>query len=374
MKNKIIVFLTILLFSTLWSGCSSNKKEENNTIKIGAILPLTGPASFIGEQHKSGINYAVDMINGNKSNKKINVIYEDDKGEAKNAISAFNKLTQTDGVNIVITAMSSSSLALIKPAEEDKVVLFANCGYPTIAKKSNWVFRNFPSSKQEVEKMIVFLANKQMLDKMGILYIDDAYGESAKNEIVSNLKKFNKEPLFIESYRNNTIDYKPFIFKALSTKPNRIYVFGYGSPTARLIKQIRAAGYSKTLIGSYNFSVAPIYTTDNKQLEGSYFTSPKFDLESNVERVKQFKLNYKKKYGKDPVWNTIVEYDAINIIYKAMSNNTINNGENIKKSLRNIGDYNGIAGKYKFNKYGEWLPILEIRTIKNGKIQPIKNK
>ncbi|RMD57361.1 MAG: hypothetical protein D6828_03820 [Nitrospirae bacterium] len=65
-RSIFTVLLAVILIGSLFliNGC---KKQEPETIKIGAILPLTGDAAQYGEWAKNGISLAVDEINAKKN-------------------------------------------------------------------------------------------------------------------------------------------------------------------------------------------------------------------------------------------------------------------------------------------------------------------
>lgn len=364
----LVVFVSLILLFT--PGCKKSPKESQ-IIKIGVIFPLTGPAALIGEQHRSGLDLAVEKINSMKilGDRTIKLIYEDDSADPKNSISLMQKLINVERVPIVITAMSGSSMAALPIAETNKVILFANCGHPDIAKNSKWVFRNFPSSRQEVETMLPFLFETKKVKKLGILYINDSYGEGAKNVIKENVNKYGGEVVFSEPFQSNMPDQKNLLTKVLSVESDALYVFGYGDPTANILLQIGELKYKGLIVGSYNFSGPPITVIARDVIENSAFTAPKFTFESDNPKIVEFIAEYKRKFNEMPIWNTVVEYDAINILVEALKQIEEINGEKIKEQLDKIKEFDGLAGLYKKNDYGEWLAPLTIKTFKQGNIQ-----
>jgi len=100
--------------------------KENQVIEIGAILPLTGTGSEIGQQHKMGLDLAVEEINnsGGINNKSLIIKYEDDKNDQKLTVTAFNKLADIDRVPLIITVMSGPSMAIYPLSIQKEVVLF----------------------------------------------------------------------------------------------------------------------------------------------------------------------------------------------------------------------------------------------------------
>jgi len=108
--------VVLIIISGIWYGVSRKTTTPTikEPIKIGAILPLSGPVSIFGNWIKEGIDLALKDINTNR----IKVIYEDSKLDAKEGVSAFNKLVDVDGAKIIITAMSLVTVPLIPIAEE----------------------------------------------------------------------------------------------------------------------------------------------------------------------------------------------------------------------------------------------------------------
>jgi branched-chain amino acid transport system substrate-binding protein len=374
MKRKILIPLAILVVIIAAIAIYfAQKPKEPETIKIGAILPLTGSASEIGEQHKMGLMLAVDEINsqGGINGKKIKIIYEDDKNDPKEAVAAFNKLANIDKVPIVITAMSASSMAIYPIAEQKKIVLFANCGHPEITMLSEWVFRNFPTSKHEAQKMTHFAWNTLKIKNLAILYINDAFGEAAMKEIKKEFESLGGKILTIVPFEKDKTDFRTQIMKVLQLKPEAIYVYGYGKANGLMVKQIRESGYKGLLLGSYNFSVEPTLGIAKIALEGSYFTAPAFDPSSESKEIINFVNRFKQKYNKLPNWNTVIEYDAVNLIAQVIKNKE-NSSDKIKSGLENYGDFKGVAGEYKVVMKNEWVPKLVIKTFRQGKIMKVE--
>lgn len=365
--RRFLVVCLIIFFGFVFNvGMSKVNKPE--AYKIGAILPMTGTASEIAEQHKKGMDFAVAKINnsGGINGKRIEIIYEDDRNDPKTTVAAFNKLIGTHQVPVVITVMSGPSMAVYPVAEKNNVVLFANCGHPEIANLSPWVFRNFPSSAQEAEKMIEFLRKEVRLNSLFIFYINDAYGDGAKNVIVKKFTEAKGEILGIDAYDKGGLDFRSIIHKMIQKKPEGVYVFGYGKATGLITKQIKEMGYRGLLIGSYNFSVAPINVIASEALEESIFTSPIFTPESTGEDVSNFVSSFESNYGAMPPWNAVIEYDAIHLISSVIEEYGYE-GEAIKKGLIKKEGFNGIAGNYK-KKGDEWLAEITIKKYKKGKI------
>ncbi len=124
--KKIIRLLLVILFLT---ACH-NEKEK--TIKIGVILPFTGPAAGIGNTIFDGIKLAVKDIN-KRSNIKFQLVTGDSKIDPIMGIAAANKLINVNHVKAII-GVASSPVALLP---ESKYVPFSENSDVSLSENSD---------------------------------------------------------------------------------------------------------------------------------------------------------------------------------------------------------------------------------------------
>jgi branched-chain amino acid transport system substrate-binding protein len=275
-------------------------------IKIGAILPLTGSAAELAGQHKRGLELGVAEVNrlGGVEGRRMELAIEDDQNDPKTTVSAFRKLVTTDKIQAAVTVMSGPSMAVAPIADEEATVLFANCGHSEVTRLHKHVFRNFPSSNLEVRRMAKFAGQTLKLKSIWMLYIDDAYGQGARDLALKEFPRGNIQVLGTDAYGKAGTDIRPALVRVAAASPNAVYVYGYGQATADTVNQLREVGYKGLLLGSYNFSQPPLTTVSKDGIEGSYYTVPRFNYE-DTDQGKQFLRLYQEKYNTDPLWNGI---------------------------------------------------------------------
>ncbi|RMG24643.1 MAG: ABC transporter substrate-binding protein, partial [Methanobacteriota archaeon] len=137
MKRKglwiaITVVLVVVIGVVVWQQQQPAPQEEKE-IKIGAILPLTGPASDIGQQTKEGLEIARKLLS-------VNVVYEDSKSEPKEGINAIRKLVLQHKKQLfgVISVLSSVGKAIIPVAEDEKIITLHISSAPGIVDKRKY--------------------------------------------------------------------------------------------------------------------------------------------------------------------------------------------------------------------------------------------
>ena len=90
MKKIIIGIVAVILIvvGISYFGKNSNQPTSQEPIKIGVILPLTGPYGKIGEDAQKAIKLAT------KGENNIKLVFEDSQFEAKKAVSSYQKPNQ----------------------------------------------------------------------------------------------------------------------------------------------------------------------------------------------------------------------------------------------------------------------------------------
>ena len=114
---KIAYSLSVLV---LLLACQDKKREEN-VIKIGAILPLTGNMAYLGESIKKGMDMACAHLN-NENTIKIEIIYGDSKGDNKTGIDLSK-------IHLLIVSVFSFGLIDLSCKSSSIVILFFS--FPT---------------------------------------------------------------------------------------------------------------------------------------------------------------------------------------------------------------------------------------------------
>jgi branched-chain amino acid transport system substrate-binding protein len=341
-------------------------------LKLGVILPLTGSAAEIATQHRLGLDFAVEWFNEHPGDgPKVKLVIEDDENTATKTVSAYRKLRSVDGVPAVLTVMSGPSMAVRPVVEQDGAVLFANCGHPEVTLGSSQVFRNFPSSALEVQRMAAFCKETLGIKSVGVLYIDDAYGQGASAQIVSQFGAVGIGVLDPVRYPKDDTDYRAYVRGVAERKPDAVYVFGYGRATALVANQLREAGYQGTMLGSYNFAQPPLTTVSLAAIEGSYYTMPVPSSTASSAAADEIRAAFQKRHGIDMPWNAMVEFDAVAILRRASAaaRSATGSGADLAGALRAQGPFDaGVMGTYEWRQStNEWLcPMVMVKVV-NGK-------
>jgi branched-chain amino acid transport system substrate-binding protein len=124
------------------------------TIRFGAILPLTGPGGMTGTQEMRGIQFAVDKANaaGGVRGNKIEILFEDNQARPDQSILSFNKLADLQRVALIFSAYSGPLLAMAPLATRKKILLInAGAQADKLATASPYLINTLPTIGDEVK-------------------------------------------------------------------------------------------------------------------------------------------------------------------------------------------------------------------------------
>ena len=118
------------------------------TVKIGAVQPLSGKMSVYGEGFQRALNLAVEEVNaaGGIKGQDLEIVYEDNLSTAQGSVSALQKLISIEKLPVVIgPAASSNFLATCPIAEREKTVFIgAESAASDISKCGDICFSGLP--------------------------------------------------------------------------------------------------------------------------------------------------------------------------------------------------------------------------------------
>src|SRR5512139_2148865 len=167
MRRVGVFFLGVLLAAAVAFPAAAA-----DTIKIGAILSVTGPASFLGAPEAKTLEMLVAEINkkGGILGKKVELIVKDSGASPEKAFSFAKQLIEEQKVFAIIGPSTSGETMKIKSlAEEGKTILMSCAAAEEIVVPvAKWVFKT-PQKDRDVVIRIFQQMNKMKISKIGVL-------------------------------------------------------------------------------------------------------------------------------------------------------------------------------------------------------------
>ena len=166
-----VLFLGFFLLASGIVGCDSGK-QETGPVKVGIVLPFTGPISFVGELAKQGIEMAMEDLSQKSGETGVNfeLVYSDNKGVPKETLSIMQKNINIDKIKFFLVGPTPAAMSVTSLVDESKVIMFVASTHPYITDKSPYIFRTAASNAEENELLLDY-AKKTGIKSIGTLYI-----------------------------------------------------------------------------------------------------------------------------------------------------------------------------------------------------------
>ena len=361
--------LVLLLASLGISGCG---KKDDNVIKIGAVLPLTGSAAVWGENARMGLEFALDEVNesGGVNGIKVRIILEDSQSDPAKAVSALQKLISTDKVSVVIGDIASSSVLAMAPiAEKEKVILFSpGASNPDISQAGKYIFRNWQSDALEGAVDAQFAYEVLGYRSISIVYVNNAYGNGLRSVFAQSFQLLGGEIPVSESFEQGATDIRSQLNKIKATNPEAVYMPGYPPEMALVLRQSTELGLELQFLSVQAFADPTILETAQNAADGVIFSIPE-PPDTSLFVVSNFVRKYKDRYNRMPGVCSDTGYDALKIIVWAMNQSGVS-GPAIQSQLLKLSDFPGAAGVTNFDENGDVIKSFIFKTVINGEFRP----
>lgn len=339
--------------------------KTTETPKIGAIVFLTGPQSSLGEEVNNALLIA-NELGYSESGKRIELVVEDSQDDPSKAISAYNKL-RLENIPVIISTGDQVSYALSPIADRDEVVLLT-----TVAASQDisgdYVFRGWITAQLQAEIIGEYIIKDLGIERIGLIYINNIYGESYRNALQDSMIEGNGEVLSEEAYGIADKDVKTQVLKTMEKEPEAIVVAGFGPAYPLVFKQLREYGWQGRILTDNTLSIPYFFNSIGiENLNNVYFTSTNFNAEYPVnDKTRDFVTMYKEKFGADPSFTGAFAFDSYNILSSVIRECGYNS-EAIKECLLNVKGKQGILGSIDFSTHEMKIPLY-VKKIEDGKV------
>jgi len=365
-SNLLKLFSTIVLvFVIVMTGC---KHKEEDVIKIGAIVFLTGESSSLGEPLKNGLLLAVEQINnsGGIEGKKVKLILEDSKSTANGTINAYRKLVR-DKVIAIISTGDIELRALNEIANQYHIPIIATAATGGLENWSEWIFRYCYSEQSQKEELIDFIINDLGTKNLVLVYPNSSYGLDIKNYTNLFTHKFGGNVLAAIPYEMNSVDQRATALKAINENPEIIIIRGYGIGFESVLRSLSEQRYGGILAGDITIGIPSTIEKLHQAVNGSYFVASFLDNDSEDELIQDYINSYRNKFKLEPGFWDALSYDSFLLLRTAIEKAGTDNLR-LKDTLYYLPPVNCLLGKHGFNESTDVNFELNIFQIVNQEI------
>jgi branched-chain amino acid transport system substrate-binding protein len=229
--------------------------DASAQVKVGAVLSITGPASFLGDPEKKTLQIYLDDINakGGVNGQKLQLVGYDDGADANAARTFATRLLEEDKVVAMIGGTTTgATLAMIPLFEEAQTPFISLAGAIQIIEPvRKWVFKTPHTDKMACERIFADLKQRNMTT-VALISGTDAFGKSMRDQCVAVAPQAGITVAHEESYGPRDSDMTPQLTNIKSRSSVQAVINpGFGQGPAIVTRNYRQLGITLPLYQSH---------------------------------------------------------------------------------------------------------------------------
>lgn len=383
-SRKVAMAVLMIFMLSIVAGCAQAGNQENGgkqaaeKIAVGINTELSGAVASYGTNARNGAELAIEEINaaGGVLGLQLEPIVRDCKSSADEAMSVSAALV---GEKIVaqIGPLVSGNVAGSTPVMmENKIPLIAPAATAvnvTVDEKTgevrDYIFRVCYLDSDQGRRMANFALEDLQVKNAAI------FG-STSDDYAKGLAKYFKEEFTAkggtivaeEGFVNGDKDFKATLTKIKGKNPDFIYVPGYYTEVAVLIKQARELGITAPIGGGDGWDSPDMVSVSGAQALNNTFFTNHYSVEDPDPAIQKFVEAYKAKYNKAPDSFAALGYDAAKLLADAIKRAGSADPVKVKEALEATQDFTGITGKMSINEQHNPVKNIVVIEFKDGKL------
>ncbi|NRG46117.1 ABC transporter substrate-binding protein [Bacillus sp. CRN 9] len=334
---------------------------------VGVVSFITGSGAAYGEAITGGLKLAQEEINA-KGEVEINLIFEDSAGKQDQALTAAQKLINSDNVTAIIGPTLSTEMNVVGPeADLSGVPIIGTSttaeGIPQIG---DYVFRNSIPEALAIPASMEKAVEKYDAKKVALMYgNDDVFTKSGFDTMKKTAEEMGLEILTIETFQKGQSDYNAQLTKIKNYNPDLILASALYNEGAVIMDQARKMGIDVPFVGGNGFNSPEVIKIAGDSSNGLIVATPWYG-EKDDPKVQEFVKKFEDEHGKTPDQFAAQAYDALYILANALKNAGEADRDKVRAALAETKDFEGILGNFSFDEEGDVLMDPTVLVIEDG--------
>jgi len=351
-----------------------------DTIKVGAILAATGPASFLGGPEARTLEMLVEEVNakGGINGSKIELIIKDSAASPEKAISFAKQLIEEEKVLAIIGPSTSGETMKIKNICEQAKTPMLSCGAAEVIVNpvASYVFKT-PQKDSFAVKKIYMEMNKMGIKKIAVLAGNTGFGKAGKGQLLKIAPEFGIEVVEVEVYDKKSNDLSAVVAKIKANKDVEAVINWSIVPAQAIVaKNMRQAGWDVPLFQSHGFGNIKYVEAAGAAAEGIIFPAGRLLIADTLPADNAQKAllmayikNYETKFKEPASTFGGHAYDAFTILMAAIEV-AGNDRDKVRSAIESMKGFPGTGGVFTFSKEdhnGLDIDAFQMMIVKDGK-------
>jgi branched-chain amino acid transport system substrate-binding protein len=365
--------LAWLVTAALAAACGGEKPADSQGVKIGFFGALTGPTATFAISGRNGSLLAAEEINraGGVLGRPVELLSEDDRGEASEAASVVSKLITRDHVVALIGENTSSrSLAAAPIAQSYSIPMVSPTSTNVeVTKKGDYIFRVcFIDSYQG--RVLSAFARKNLKAETAAMLIDSRsdYSVGLADAFRAAFTAAGGRVVGEAKYAEGDSDFSAQLTALGPLQADVLFVPGYYTDAGLIARQARSLGLKATLLGADGWDSPKLVEIGGASMEGAYLSNH-YSVDDPAPAVRRFVDAYKAKYGAEPDSIAATSYDAMRLIADAITRAGSTEGPRIRDALAATKDFAGVTGRITMDADRNPIKPAVVLRVEGGRFR-----
>jgi len=377
-KKLMVGIVVILVILSLFIGCKK-KEEAKAPIKIGAILAVTGGASWLGAPEAKTLEMLLEETNaaGGIDGHPVELIIKDSQASAEKAISFTKQLIEEEQVLAIIgPSTSGESMAIKDICQEGQTILLSCAAAETIVDPvASYVFKT--PQKDSYAAISIFKTMQEMgISKIGVVVGNTGFGNGGKAQLEKYAPEHGIEIAIAEVYDSGATDLTGVLTKLKARDVEAVVNWSIVPAQSIVPKNMRQLGMEVPLFQSHGFGNIKYVEAAGEAAEGIIFPCGRL-LVADVlpadhpqkDLLVSYKSEYESRYGEDASTFGGHAYDAFIILKAAIEKAGSVEMAEVRDAIESLQGVVGTAGIFNMSASdhnGLGLDSFEMLTVEDG--------
>lgn len=342
----------VVLLAAAYQPASAQREP----IKIGAIVPLTGPSGVSGQAMQKGYQLALQEINRNGVlGRKVEVLVEDDRGDPPSGSAAFLKLVTRDRIDVLIGGLQSNVSIAVAAQVRQRPILMAWTGAASSLVEraladADWFFHYHPWEYNNADSTFGFIRSTGA-KTIALAYEDGPFGSGSADQSAAFAKNYGLQITFQEAFKTGSPDLTPLLTKAKAAGADVFLFVAFDQDVVPMATQTRQVAFNPKLI----LAAPPSWPVGYEKLPAGNHVAGMalWTAENSHPASRRFVQRWREAFNEEPAsyWGPLAYTNLVTI------------AEAIKRA--GSTDLNALAGAMKATEYEGpiGLPLTFKRSI-----------
>lgn len=331
-------------------------------LRLGATIPLTGPAASYGKEIREGIELALTDLE--REGIRAQITYQDVSLPGPMAVSAIRSLVDQHEVEAVVANFYNPAIPVMAPAiMRAKTITFHTAeADDKILAAGDYIFSTNARIKDESAEMAAFAHDRLAAKTAAVLYVGTTFGEHYNLHFTKQFESRGGQVIHNGLVAIEERDMRPALLQALARKPQLLVLANFGPGLGLMLKQAFAMNIEQPVLTVYEAeNTAVIETAGSLPNDRVHFFSPQ--PAQPAPHVSSFREAFQKRFGAPPTLFSANAYDATVLSARALTGCS-RDRSCAQRKIAATQSYPGVSGTLSFGPDGGATKEFVRKTIR----------